>query len=157
MKTELNILIEALVKKEELLIAILADSKKQLEIVSKSNLDTESFDELVDHKANLLLSMEKVDEGFDMVYNKIKNKLLENRESYKLEICQLQNLIRETMDTGAEIHRTETDVKRLLTSVLNSSRKHLQKEKAESKAVFHYYKQANQMNFVDPAFMDQKK
>ena len=68
MTNELQLLIEALEKKERILRQILDKSKIQLNVAEAETLDVERFDKLVDDKASLLEEMVKLDEGFDSTY-----------------------------------------------------------------------------------------
>ena len=72
MTNELQLLIEALEKKERILRQILDKSKIQLNVAEAETLDVERFDKLVDDKASLLEEMVKLDEGFETVYKKKK-------------------------------------------------------------------------------------
>ena len=76
MTNELQLLIEALEKKERILRQILDKSKIQLNVAEAETLDVERFDKLVDDKASLLEEMVKLDEGFDSTYQRVKDELL---------------------------------------------------------------------------------
>ena len=157
MRNEINILIDSLIKKKSYLKEILEDSITQLEMVSSDNPSLEEFDCLVDHKSDLLDKIDRSDEGFDIVFKKIRNDLVEQKDMYAAEVRQMQDLIREILDLGSDIHKTEQQIKEKLSPVLKQHKSRLYKEKADGKAVMDYYKQANQMNYVSPAFLDQKK
>ena len=150
-------MIDSLIKKKSYLKEILEDSITQLEIVSSDDPNLEEFDFLVDHKSDLLEKIDRSDEGFDAIFKKIRNDLIEQKDRYTTEVRQMQDLIREILDLGSDIHKTEQQVKNKLSPVLKQYKDRLYKEKADGKAVMDYYKQANQMNYVSPAFLDQKK
>lgn len=157
MRNEINILIDSLIEKKSYLKEILEDSIAQLEIVSSDNPNLEDFDCLVDHKSDLLEKIDRSDEGFDTIFKKISNDLIEQKDMYAIEVREMQELIREILDLGSDIHKTEQQVKDKAFSVLKQHKDRLYKEKVDGKAVMNYYKQANQMEFVAPVFMDQKK
>ena len=90
MTNELQLLIEALEKKERILRQILDKSKIQLNVAEAETLDVERFDKLVDDKASLLEEMVKLDEGFDSTYQRVKDELLTQKDRYKKEIVVLQ-------------------------------------------------------------------
>ncbi|MGN0132268.1 MAG: hypothetical protein ACI4AA_07505 [Lachnospiraceae bacterium] len=154
---ELQLLIESLEKKKTVLSDILNKSRLQGEIASTENFDVEKFDRLFDEKSELLQQMERLDQGFDAVYERIKDELLEKKDSYKDEIARLQKLISETIDLGAQIHATEARTKDSMSTALTNSRQELQKRRASSKSVMDYYKANSQLKYVEPFFMDQKK
>ena len=66
---ELQLLIESLEKKKTILNEILTKSKRQGEVASAEVFDAEQFDLLVDEKSELLIQMDKIDQGFDAVYH----------------------------------------------------------------------------------------
>ncbi|MBP3421794.1 MAG: hypothetical protein J6K37_05940 [Lachnospiraceae bacterium] len=157
MTNELQLLIEALEKKKDVLSNILAKSEEQKELVGAPKLDMEQFDRLVDDKTDLLTQMEQIDQGFDMVYHRVKDELVANKQSYKTEIERLQQLIKDTLDLGAQIHATEVRTKDSMSNVLLASRQELVKKRVTSKSVMDYYKANSQMSVMDPYFIDKKK
>ncbi len=157
MKNELQILIEALEKKEELLNSILDKSRQQQKIAMEQSLDAEGFDGLVDEKEELLKQMERLDEGFDAVYQSIRDELVSSQKQYSGEIAALQDKIRATMDLGTQIYTTENRTKDALSVSLARSRKELTQKKLSMRAVSNYYKASNGTQYVDSFFMDQKK
>lgn len=157
MTNELQLLIESLKKKKGILEDILTKSRLQGEIASAENFDAEQFDLLVDEKSELLIQMEEVDQGFDATFKRIREELLSDKDTYKKEIVCMQELIRETVDLGAQIHATEVRTKDSMSYVLKNNRQELLKRKASSKSVRDYYKANSQLDFVGSYFIDQKK
>lgn len=157
MTSELQLLIEALEKKKGVLGDILIKSEEQKELVGAPKLDMERFDRLVDDKSDLLTQMEQIDQGFDAVYHRIKEELVDKKQSYKTEIERLQQLIKDTLDLGAQIHATEARTKDSMSNALLTSRQELVKKRVTSKSVMDYYKANSQMSAMDPYFIDKKK
>lgn len=157
MTNELQLLIEALEKKKGVLSDILIKSEEQKELVGAPKLDMERFDRLVDDKADLLMQMEQIDQGFDTVYHRIKEELVDKKQSYKIQIERLQQLIKDTLDLGAQIHTTEARTKDSMSNALLTSRQELVKKRVTSKSVMDYYKANSQMSVMDPYFIDKKK
>lgn len=157
MTNELQILIESLKKKIGIMDNILLASKEQEKLANSTEFDSERFDELFDQKDVLLKEMGELDQGFDATFSRIRDELLDNKEKYRDEILQLQQLIRATVDRGAEIAATESRTKDSLTNVMKRPKQDLAKRKVSSKTVMDYYKTSSQLNHVEPFFMDQKK
>ena len=157
MTNELQILIESLKKKIGIMDNILLASKEQEKLANSTEFDSERFDELFDQKDVLLKEMGELDQGFDATFSRIRDELLDNKEKYRDEILQLQQLIRATVDRGAEIAATESRTKDSLTNVMKRQKQDLAKRKVSSKTVMDYYKTSSQLNHVEPFFMDQKK
>lgn len=157
MTNELQLLIESLEKKKGILSDILTKSRLQGEIASADDFEAEQFDMLADEKSELLILMDELDQGFDAIFNRIRDELLLNKDKYKKEIGRMQELIRETVDLGAQIHATEARTKDSVSRVLKNNRQELLKRKTSSKSVRDYYKANSQLNFVGSYFIDQKK
>lgn len=157
MKNEINILIDSLTKKKSILTEILEESQRQLEMVSLDSFNLEDFDVFVDRKSDLLEKNNLNDEGFDSIFQRIRNELVAQKVQYATEIALMQELIRANLDLGSDIHNIEQQIKNGLDAALRENKSRLTKEKLGGKAVMDYYKQANQMDYVSPAFLDQKK
>lgn len=157
MTNELQLLIEALEKKEGILQQILDKSKLQLEVTEQEDFDVERFDGLVDDKAALLEEMTKLDEGFDRTYERIKEELLLHKDEHKKEIAALQKLISKGVDLGAQISATEGRTKDKLAVSLTRTKKELAQKRVSSKIATDYYKSTNNLKHVDSFFLDKKK
>lgn len=157
MTNELQLLIEVLEKKEGILQQILDKSRHQLKAAEEETLDVERFDRLVDDKMDLLAEMEKLDQGFDKTYQRIREELLERKDEYKKELAALQNLITKGVDLGAQISAAEGRTKDKLSVSLMKSKKELAQKRVSSKVATDYYKTTNNLKHVDTFFLDKKK
>lgn len=157
MSNELSILIETLQKKEEVLKEILSKSKEQLDIVKADEFDEDAFDERFNDKDVLIDELNRLDEGFDGVYNRIRSELKENLDDYKPQVASLQQLIRVTMDLGSEIHQTENKVKDALPNALSQKKRSLHDKRMTATGVANYYRASKMMDMQDPYFMDHKQ
>lgn len=157
MTNELQLMGEALEKKNKILFSILEKSETQRNLTLAENFDVDEFDRLVDEKSKLLNEMEEIDQGFDSLFQRIKGELQLHIEEHRDAIGRLQNLIREMMDIGAQICACESRTKDSMQNALANSRKELAKRRISSKSVMDYYKSNSQMSYTEPYFMDQKK
>ena len=157
MTNELQLLIEALEKKERILRQILDKSKIQLNVAEAETLDVERFDKLVDDKASLLEEMVKLDEGFDSTYQRVKDELLTQKDRYKKEIVVLQKLIENGVDLGAQISAAETRTKNKLSVSLARSKKELVQKRVSTKVASDYYKTSNNFKHASSFFFVKKK
>lgn len=157
MTNELQLLKEVLEKKEKILQRILDKTTMQMELAGADSLDVERFDGLVDDKTELLAEMERLDEGFDSIYQRIREELPGQKDQYKMEITALQELIKSTVDLGAQIHTTEARTKDKLSGALLKSRRELAQKKVSARKVMDFYKTSNNLKYVDSFFLDQKK
>ena len=155
--TYLNILKESLEKKIEALMSIEEIGNAQSELLKKESLDMEAFDRTVDEKDTYINELNKLDEGFETLYDKIKEELLEQKAQYAEQIKHLQELIGEITDKSVAIQAQESRNKALVEKHFTRERQELGKSRISSKAAYGYYKNMNKSTVVDSHFMDQKK
>lgn len=157
MKNELQLLIESLEKKVQVLQQILSISKDQYELAGEEEFRLDDFDGLVDKKDGLLKDMERLDEGFDRTYQRIRDELQDKRELYREEIGSLQDLIKQTVDLGAQIHASEVRAKDRMANAILRTKQEFSQRKATARTVSDYYKTSNNIKYVDSIFLDKKK
>lgn len=153
----LNILQESLEKKLSVLDEILRISHKQSDILTMEPVDFEQFDRCVDDKDICIEQLEKLDEGFEMVYEKVKQELHAHREQYAAWIADTQKMIAQIMERSVAIQAQEARNKQAVEQVLQKERRGYGKGKRSAKAAMDYYRHMSNTQVVDPQFMDQKK
>ena len=99
----LNILQDSLIKKIELLEQIEKKSLEQSEMIKGTNVDLELVDVNMDEKAKLIEEIFKLDNGFESIYEKVREQLLVNKEQYKVQIHNLQGLISKVTEKSTAI------------------------------------------------------
>ena len=151
------ILEESLHRKIELLSAIEMKSKEQSELFQNGEVTLPRLDELMDNKAEYIEQIEKLDEGFDSLYQKIKAELLDQKAAYATEIASIQKLIGRVTELSASIQSIETRNKQMVENHFRKERQEIKKQRASSEVTMNYYKNMNKVNMVSPQFMDEKK
>ncbi len=81
MDNYLNMLKDSLIMKERILIELQAKSEEQGEIVKAQDVDWDEFTRLVDEKGELVEEIVKLDDGFETLYERIKEGLNDNKET----------------------------------------------------------------------------
>ncbi|MBQ8591891.1 MAG: flagellar protein FliT [Lachnospiraceae bacterium] len=157
MNNYLKILEESLIKKNTILDKLQELSDKQWVILNTTPVALEDFDKCVDEKDALLGDLSKLDEGFDTLYENIKNGLLDNKEQYSVQIKTLQQLIQKIMDKSVSIQAQESRNKDMVTAYFKNQKQSFGDGRRSSKAALDYYKSMNKSNVIQPHFMDQKK
>lgn len=157
MENYLQVLEESLHKKKDVLCRIETANNKQEEILRQIPVSDEDFDQSIEEKGALIDELNKLDEGFENLYEHIKEQLSAGKEKYKVQIASLQRLITEVTDKSVSIQAQEARNKQLAEHFFINSRKELQREQRSSKAALDYYKSMSQSQVVAPQFMDQKK
>lgn len=151
-----DIMLQSLKKKEQVLKEIIDQNHKQREILEDVNGKAEDFDATVEAKANLIEQLEQLDSGFQKLFDRMKEELEGNRETYADQIREMKQYIRSVTDKSIEIQTQETRNKDLMTSKFASVKKQVKTMRKSSAAVNEYYKTMSKLNYVDPQFMDGK-
>lgn len=152
----LQILRDSLVQKRLLLQAIEQKSREQETIVKKDDFTFKEIDENMDAKAGLIEKLTVLDNGFESLYGKLREELLANKEYYKTEIKEIQNLIEDITACSASIEAIEARNKVAIEGYFSREKKELQTKKNASVAAYSYYKTVKNLGSVPPQFMDSK-
>ena len=157
MEALLQILQDSLEKKIDLLAAIEKKSKEQEAIIKKENFTFQEMDENMEEKSKLIEQLSLLDNGFETLYEKIRKELLDNKDRYRIQIEEIQNLIVEVTARGASIEAIEARNKVAIEAYFSREKKELQKRKNVSSVARSYYQTAKQTQNIMPQFLDTKK
>lgn len=152
----LQVLSESLDKKIIILKELERLTAEQKEIVDANDFDEEAFNTNVNKKAALIEEIEKLDKGFQILYNNIKFQIEGNREQYKSQIAELQGKIKIILDYSSSLQVAEKRNNTLIRNRFNDMRKEVHQVKKNREAASNYYKNMNNLS-SQSYFMDQKK
>lgn len=155
----LQIMTESLQKKRAVLQKIMQANDKQTEILSRDTADWEAFDEYAEQKTELIGQLDALDEGFESLYNHIKEALSEEagRDKYQNEIRAMQQLIKELTEKSMSIQASEARNKQLVEQKFAKQRQQLKAGHLSSKAAMDYYKNMRNTTNLQSQFLDSKK
>ncbi len=156
-ETYIDIMMQSLRKKEQVLDAIIRLDDLQKEQLENPESPVEAFDQTVEDKAALIEQMEQLDSGFDKLYAHVREELSANRERYAQQIRSMQELIRSITDKSVRIQAQEARNKELMIQKFSRVKRQAREIRANSRATTQYYKNMMQLNVVEPQFMDNKK
>lgn len=157
-KEYVKMLEDSLVKKVELLKQLQGLNLEQREILENYETTPEELDENIDKKSNIIDRLDKMDEGFQSVYDKIKDDLVSNKEEYAPEIKHMQELITQITDLSADVQAKELQNKDIATARFTHIRSQIRETKHGQKAVASYYaSMMNNTGYEGAQFWDQKK
>ena len=158
MYTYINILNDTLQKKKDVMVQIYEATGQQKILLQSGSLKEEEFQKIIDLKAVLLSELEKLDIGFEQIYEKVGMALKYNKELYKEEILLAQKLIQEIMDLSVSIRAMEEQNKQRFPASVMERRKHFGTVKTNSRIANNYYKNMPNVHKVGYSyFMDEKK
>ena len=153
----LDMLEESLVKKIEIMKMIEEENARQKEILSNSNeVNLEAFDKTLDTKGEYIEELEKLDDGFQSLFDRVKKEVGDNKEAYADQIKRMQALIHDIMDKSASIEAAEHRNKNLAERYFSSERQKMAEGKRSSSAAFNYYSTMNNFKDIPPQFLDTK-
>lgn len=152
-----GILTDSLKRKKAYLDEIAELTKKQGELAAADKFDEEAFGETVDRKETLINNIIEIDKGFTSVYDRIRGNLLEEKETYKDELKNIQALINSCMDKGSEIEVLEERNRQKLEGIFASERKSLRQVKNSRSIANKYYKTMANGMVNDAMLYDRKK
>lgn len=152
----LQVLSESLDKKIDILKQLETLTAAQKEIIDKGEFDEEAFNDNVDSKAALIDELEKLDTGFQILYDNIKNQIEGNKDRYKQEIAALQVKIKTITDLSLALQVAEQRNNVIVRNRFNSIRKDVYQAKKNREVASNYYKSMNNIS-SQSYFMDKKK
>ena len=155
--TYLAALKESLEKKIEVLKDIHIKDEEQLEIAKTSPFSYEKYDRNSEEKGVLIYKLEKLDDGFELVYEKVKEELNANKDAYKDEIRVMQGLIAEITSLSTKIQAEEARNKKALEAAFKSEKDRLKGQRSGVKAVKSYAQSMQAGGGAYSGLMDQKK
>lgn len=152
-----DIMIDSLTKKEELLKQIVDYNEAQQTIVTAPEFKEEAFEKNVADKGEIVEKILRLDEGFNSVFNRIKEELQTNKGKYAKDIEHLKELVASVTDLGVRIQAQELRNKQLVEKRFAQMRKELSQAKRTTSTANAYYKNVNNLNQYESHFLDQKK
>ncbi len=158
-KQYLSIMEQSLEKKVGILDRIIAKNEEQKIILNDPNMKWEDFDDNANRKMELIEEIDKLDEGFEDLFERVKEELQApgGKEKYAQEIVRMQELIRQITEKSASVQAQEARNKTLVEQYFQQSRERIRKGRTSSKAAMDYYKSMSQASFTQPHFLDNKK
>lgn len=107
MDTIVQILLESLVKKEELLNEVLGKTKEQEELLKIKDMKLSEWDTCVEQKSTLIEEIVRLDHGFESLYEKIRGDLMNEKDKYAKSLQNMQSLIQKIMEKSSSIQVLE--------------------------------------------------
>ena len=155
-ETYLDIMQQSLEKKIVVLERIIELNQEQRIGLENPELDPDQFDEIVEAKQEMIHQLERLDSGFEKLFENVKNELADKKEQYADRIKKMQELIKDITDRSVEIQAQEQRNMDLMTKKFAAIRQKAKSVRTSNKVASQYYKSMAKLNYVDPQFMDDK-
>ena len=156
-QTYIDVLKESLGKKVIVLDKLLEKTFLQEHIISTSPFNNEEFDQAYEDKEAILIQLGELDEGFEHIYDHVKDILRTNKLEHKNDIIQLQNMIRQITDKSTELQAIEIKNKKKLDVIFAKGKKEIKDYKISSQTASSYYKNMADQHQGQSYFYDKKK
>lgn len=152
-----QILLQSLEKKAQLLDKMIGQNSVQEEILKREELDMDAFDEAINQQGVYLEELDRLDQGFEAVYDRVREELLQDKERYRTEITRMKELIQQITDKVVTINAGNMRNKVLAEKQFKKKRISIGTGASKNKAARNYYNSMNNLNYVSPQFYDSKK
>lgn len=157
MDTYLDMLQDSLKKKLEILDKIMDYQKEESGMLQGESMDQEAFDKNINEKVALAESLDSLDDGFEKVYDRIREEMIQHKSNYADQIKAMQNMISEISEKNALIQAEESRIKLEVNNYAKRESAALRQKRDNGKAARSYYNNMKKLNYVGSQFMDKKK
>lgn len=158
METEnyLQIMTSSLEKKKKILQDIVDYNVEQERIVTSGEFDGDKFQKNMENKAECIDMLNALDEGFKLVYDRVKADVEMYKQNYKADIQRLQQLIKEVSALSATIQAQESRNKLQIERKFRELKQETKTAKRSVSMANKYYQNMSRVS-SEPQFMDSKK
>lgn len=155
--TYVNIMQESLARKKKYLLDILALTQKQEQLAKAKKFDENAFGDTIDDKEILINNVEEIDKGFTSVYDRVREEVLKDKELYKSELLNMQQLIKDCVDIGMKIEVLEERNRAALEQAFSVGFKGIRHAKQSKQVANRYYQSMSNGAVNDSMLYDRKK
>jgi len=156
METYLDMLQDSLRKKLEILDKIMTCQKEESGMLKGGSMDRDVFDRSMTEKVELAESIDSLDDGFEKVYDRIREEMIAHKEGYVNQIRALQNMISEISEKNVLIQAEENRIRLEVENYAKRESAALRQRRDNGKAARSYYNNMKKLNYVGSQFMDKK-
>lgn len=149
---------DSLDKKVDLLKQLQGLNQEQKNILEDSESTPDELDDNIEKKSDIIERLDKMDDGFQSLYDKVKDELNNNKDEYANEIKHMQEQITLITDLSTDVQSKEMQNKELARTKFSHIRGQIRETKHGQKAVASYYaSMMNNTGYEDSQFWDKKK
>ncbi len=137
----IQIMIESLTKKSELLDTLIRKNEAQHDCVAGKEyeeIDWDAFNLIVAEKQIAIDRIVKMDEGFQSLYDRVKEQLSEDRSKYADKIKEIQKLIEKVTGQGIKITTGEERNRKIIEKVFGNRKKEIKRTRNSLKVANSY-------------------
>lgn len=153
-----DIMLQSLKKKVTVLNQIIELNRQQKILLDDPNLPPESLEQNLSDKDQMIRKLNELDEGFEDLYNRVKDELQAQRAQYVSQISQMQDLIKEITEKSAMIQTQELRNKEKAMQKFSGIREQVKGVRNSQKVVKQYYQNMMKQNsYSGASVVDNRK
>lgn len=133
-----DMMLDSLRRKKKLLQSIRQGTEDQEKLLRVPELDYDRFRMILDEKSSCIDQLNEIDEGFDTLFRRVRKEVEDNREKYKEELWQMQQLIKEVSEIGVGIQALEHQNSERFQAYLSRQKKDIRDFHINHKTVSNY-------------------
>ena len=108
-------------------------------------------------KQRLIDEVVRLDEGFEILYEKLAKELEGNRQRYAAQIRELQAKVAKVTELSVSVQAQEARNKKLVENYFARERAGIGQRRKNAKSAFDYYKSMSGAGYVPPQMYDNKQ
>lgn len=152
-----QILLQSLEKKNKVLDQMILQNCLQERILKEDELDMDAFDAAIDQQSSYVDELDRLDRGFEAVYDRVREELMQNKEHYRTEITRIKEQIQLITDKIVTLNAGNMRNKMLAENQFKKKKLAIGSGVSKNRVATNYYNNMNNLNFVSPQFYDNKK
>ena len=152
-----QILLQSLEKKNKVLDQMILQNCLQERILKEDELDMDAFDAAIDQQSSYVDELDRLDRGFEAVYDRVREELMQNKEHYRTEITRIKEQIQLITDKIVTLNAGNMRNKMLAENQFKKKKLAIGNGVSKNRVATNYYNNMNNLNFVSPQFYDNKK
>ncbi len=153
----IHIMAESLEKKQDVLGRILELNRQQDFLLQDPNLSPEEFEQNMQFKSSMVEQLNLLDNGFEELYERVRDLLNTNREQYAKEIVQMQELIKDITAKTTQIQAQEVRNRNKAAKKFSSVKEQVRGVRNSQKVVKQYYDNMMSARNANAQMIDNKK
>ena len=157
MESQLTILSESLDRKLEVLQKIQEYNKRQEEVFPQRRWISVSSMLPWREKQHLIDEVVRLDDGFEILYEKLAKELEGNRQRYAAQIKEMQAKVAKVTELSVSVQAQEARNKKLVENYFARERAGIGQRRKSAKSAFDYYKSMSGAGYVPPQMYDNKQ
>ena len=156
METYLDMLQDSLRKKLEILDKIMTCQKEESDMLKGGSMDRDVFDRSMTEKVELAESIDSLDDGFEKVYDRIREEMIAHKEGYVNQIRALQNMISEISEKNVLIQAEENRIRLEVENYAKRESAALRQRRDNGKAARSCYNNMKKLKYVGSQIIKKK-